>query len=64
MTDFKADEEKFKTRRDHCAVPESKEEPKKKWDCVIKMREPIWKNSQQPKAEQSEQQKNNNSAVL
>lgn len=31
MTDLKADEEKFnKTRLDHCAVPESKEEPKKK----------------------------------
>lgn len=34
MTDFKADEEKFMTRRDHCAVPESKEEPKKKNETV------------------------------
>ena len=63
MPDFKADEQKFnKTSLEHCAVPESN--LKKKWDCVIKMREPIWKNSQQPKVEQSEQQKNNNSAVL
>lgn len=64
MTDFKAGEEKFnKTSLEHCVVPESKEEPKKN-ETVIKMWEPIWKNSQQPKVEQSEQQKNNNSAVL